>query len=122
MRATPSGPYTQSAFQARATGCMPFRRNPRKASLRRKRRSNSSSSASQRPNGITEKGRTEMQKNTRIRVKQGSGNVFRDLGFPNPEREPLKSRLTLETYRLIKDRALWRVLYFDRRRIRPAHV
>jgi predicted XRE-type DNA-binding protein len=47
-----------------------------------------------------------MQKNTRIRVKQGSGNVFRDLGFPNPEREHLKARLTLEIYRLIKDRGL----------------
>ena len=47
-----------------------------------------------------------MQKNTRIRVKQGSGNIFRELGFPNPEREHLKARLTLAIYRLIKDRGL----------------
>jgi predicted XRE-type DNA-binding protein len=47
-----------------------------------------------------------MQKNTRIRVKEGSGNIFRDLGFPNPEREQLKARLTLQIYRLIKDRGL----------------
>jgi len=47
-----------------------------------------------------------MQKNARIRVREGSGNVFRDLGFPNPERERLKARLTLEIYRLIKDRGL----------------
>ena len=46
-----------------------------------------------------------MKKN-KIRVKQGSGNVFRDLGFPNPEREQLKARLTLQIYRLIKDRGL----------------
>ena len=47
-----------------------------------------------------------MQKKTKIRVKQGSGNIFRDLGFPNPEREHLKARLTLEIYLLIKDRGL----------------
>jgi len=47
-----------------------------------------------------------MRKNSRIRVKAGSGNVFRDLGFPNPEREQLKARLTLQIYRLIKDRGL----------------
>jgi predicted XRE-type DNA-binding protein len=47
-----------------------------------------------------------MQKNSRTRVKEGSGNIFRDLGFPNPEREQLKARLTLEIYRLIKGRGL----------------
>ena len=47
-----------------------------------------------------------MKKSNRIRVKEGSGNVFRDLGFPNPEREQLKTRLTLQIYRLIKDRGL----------------
>ena len=46
-----------------------------------------------------------MKKN-RIRVEEGSGNVFADLGFPNPERELLKARLTLQIYRLIKDRGL----------------
>lgn len=47
-----------------------------------------------------------MNKTKRIRVTPGSGNVFRDLGFPNPEREELKARLTLEIYRAIKDRGL----------------
>jgi predicted XRE-type DNA-binding protein len=42
----------------------------------------------------------------RIRVTEGSSNVFRDLGFPNPEREQLKARLTLQIYRLIKHRRL----------------
>jgi predicted XRE-type DNA-binding protein len=47
-----------------------------------------------------------MKKNNGIRVEEGSGNVFADLGFPNPERELLKARLTLQIYRLIKDRGL----------------
>jgi predicted XRE-type DNA-binding protein len=47
-----------------------------------------------------------MKRNSKIRVKDGSGNVFRDLDFPNPEREQLKARLTLQIYRLIKDRSL----------------
>ena len=42
----------------------------------------------------------------RVIVKRGSGNVFRDLGFPNPEREQLKAQLTLQIYRLIKSRGL----------------
>ncbi|MGD0776242.1 MAG: helix-turn-helix transcriptional regulator [Candidatus Solibacter sp.] len=47
-----------------------------------------------------------MKKDPTIRVKEGSGNVFADLGFPNPEREQLKARLTLQIYRLIRDRGL----------------
>ena len=47
-----------------------------------------------------------MKKNNIIRVKEGSGNVFADLGFPSPERERLKARLTLQIYRLIKDLGL----------------
>lgn len=33
-----------------------------------------------------------------IRVEEGRGNVFADLGFPNPEREQLRARLTLQIY------------------------
>jgi predicted XRE-type DNA-binding protein len=47
-----------------------------------------------------------MKKSKGILVEQGSRNVFADLGFPNPEREQLKARLTLRNYRLIKDRGL----------------
>ena len=47
-----------------------------------------------------------MRKKSGIRVEESSGNVFRDLGFPNPEREQLKARLTLQIYRLIKERGL----------------
>jgi predicted XRE-type DNA-binding protein len=38
--------------------------------------------------------------------EEGTGNVFADLGLPNPDRALLKARLTLEIYRLIKERNL----------------
>jgi predicted XRE-type DNA-binding protein len=37
---------------------------------------------------------------------QGSGNVFADLGLPNPDQELMKARLTLQIARIIKDRGL----------------
>ena len=42
-------------------------------------------------------------------VTESGGNVFADLGFPNPEREQLKAKLMLEIYRAIKDRGLTQV-------------
>ena len=39
-------------------------------------------------------------------VTLGSGNVFADLGIPNPEQELLKAELTLQIYRIIKQRNL----------------
>lgn len=47
-----------------------------------------------------------MAKKRPIRVEEGSGNLFADLGFPNPEREQLKAHLTLQIYRLVKARNL----------------
>jgi len=47
-----------------------------------------------------------MKKKSSPRVRKSSGNVFRDLGFPNPEREQLKARLTLKIFRIVKDRKL----------------
>ncbi len=44
------------------------------------------------------------KRNNRIaRVTEGSGNVFRDLGLPNPEQELLKAQLTLQIYTILKD-------------------
>ena len=37
---------------------------------------------------------------------KSSGNVFADLGLPNPEQELLKARLTLQIYKIIKARGL----------------
>jgi predicted XRE-type DNA-binding protein len=43
---------------------------------------------------------------TKIRAAKGSGNVFADLGLPNPEQELLKARLTLQIYNIVKARGL----------------
>jgi len=39
-------------------------------------------------------------------AEMSTGNVFADLGLPNPERELLKARLTLEIYRIVRARGL----------------
>lgn len=38
--------------------------------------------------------------------EKSSGNVFADLGFPNSEQELVKAKLTVQIYRLLKDREL----------------
>ncbi len=47
-----------------------------------------------------------MTKKERIVVEKSSGNVFADLGLPNPEQELLKAHLTLQIYKIIKERGL----------------
>ena len=42
----------------------------------------------------------------RPQVKKGGVNVFADLGLPHPEQELLKAKLSLQIYRLIKQRGL----------------
>ncbi len=42
----------------------------------------------------------------KARVTRGSGNVFADLGLPNPEQELLKAQLSLQIYRIVKQRGL----------------
>ena len=39
-------------------------------------------------------------------IKRGSGNIFADLGLPNPEQELLKAQLTLQIYKIVKARKL----------------
>jgi predicted XRE-type DNA-binding protein len=41
-----------------------------------------------------------------IKVEKSSGNVFADLGLPHPEQELLKAKLTLQIFRLIRERDL----------------
>src|SRR5260370_41020342 len=43
------------------------------------------------------------------RVTEGSGNVFADLGLPNPEQELLKAQLTLQIYTILKDSGITQV-------------
>ena len=47
-----------------------------------------------------------MAKRTRIDVEASSGNVFADLGLPNPEQELLKASLTLQIFKVLKARKL----------------
>ena len=39
-------------------------------------------------------------------ILESSGNVFADLGLPNPEQEMMKARLTLQIYKIIRERGL----------------
>lgn len=49
------------------------------------------------------------KKKTDIEFEKGSGNVFADLGFPHPEQELLRARLTLQIHRIVKARKLTQV-------------
>ena len=46
------------------------------------------------------------KKAARILMEESSGNVFADLGLPNPDEEQLKAHLTLQIYRIIRARKL----------------
>lgn len=39
-------------------------------------------------------------------LQAGSGNIFADLGLPNPEQELLKAQLTLQIYKIVRARKL----------------
>jgi predicted XRE-type DNA-binding protein len=56
------------------------------------------------------------------RAEAGSGNVFADLGLPNPEQELLKARLTLHIYRIVKARGLTQAQAGDLLGIKQPHV
>jgi predicted XRE-type DNA-binding protein len=62
------------------------------------------------------------KKKAGILVRDGTGNVFADLGFGNPERERLKARLTLQIYRLIKKRDLTQTEAGELLGIKQPHV
>jgi predicted XRE-type DNA-binding protein len=44
-----------------------------------------------------------------VRVTEGSGNVFADLGLPNPEQELLKAQLTLQIYTILKESGMTQI-------------
>ena len=58
----------------------------------------------------------------KIRAKESSGNVFADLGLPNPEQELLKARLTLQIYRIVKERGLTQAQAGEILGIKQPHV
>ena len=55
-------------------------------------------------------------------VTESSGNVFRDLGLPNPEQELMKARLTLQIYRIIRERGLTQAQAAKALGIKQPHV
>lgn len=57
-----------------------------------------------------EKGKTNMTRTSPKLVPKSvtdsSGNVFADLGLPNPKQELTKAELTIQLYRIIKQRGM----------------
>jgi predicted XRE-type DNA-binding protein len=50
---------------------------------------------------------TKATKKTALKsITESSGNVFADLGLPNPEQEMVKAELTLQISRIIKERIM----------------
>lgn len=47
-----------------------------------------------------------MAHSSNLEVEEGSGNVFADLGFANPEQERMKANLTLKIFKILKERGL----------------
>jgi len=62
------------------------------------------------------------KKSTRVRAERGSGNVFADFGLPHPEQELLKARLTLQIYKIIKDRGVTQAKAGEILGIKQPHV
>ena len=63
-----------------------------------------------------------MASKRRVRIEEGSGDVFADLGFAKPEREQLKARLTLQIYRVVRKRGLTQAAAGKVLGIRQPHV
>ena len=55
-------------------------------------------------------------------IKRGGGNVFADLGLPNPEQDLLKAQLSLQIYRIVKARGLTQAQAGDVLGIKQPHV
>lgn len=50
--------------------------------------------------------RTKKKATKKSSVVESSGNIFADLGLPNAEQELMKAHLTLQIYRIIRERGL----------------
>src|SRR5713226_3496957 len=68
------------------------------------------------------KTKAKKTRNRMARVTESSGNVFADLGLPNPEQELPKARLTLQIYKIIKQRGLTQAQAGDILGIKQPHV
>jgi predicted XRE-type DNA-binding protein len=50
--------------------------------------------------------RAKKKTTKKLSVVESSGNIFADLGLPNAEQELMKAHLTLQIYRIIRERGL----------------
>ncbi len=66
--------------------------------------------------------KTPKKSSSPLKITESSGNVFRDLGLPNPEQEMMKARLTLQIYRIIRERGLTQVQAAKALGIKQPHV
>jgi predicted XRE-type DNA-binding protein len=57
-----------------------------------------------------------------VSITESSGNVFADLGLPNPEQEMMKAHLTLQIYRIIRARGITQVQAAKALGIKQPHV
>lgn len=62
------------------------------------------------------------KRDEKVLVEKGGGNVFRDLGLPNPEREQLRAHLTFRIHKLIKAQGLTQADAGNILGIRQPHV
>jgi len=58
----------------------------------------------------------------KTRIEKSSGNIFTDLGLPNPEQELLKAQLTLQIYSIVKERKLTQAQAGEVLGIKQPHV
>jgi predicted XRE-type DNA-binding protein len=66
--------------------------------------------------------KTPRKSGSGVGITESSGNVFADLGLPNPEQEMMKARLTLQIYRIIRERGLTQVQAAKALGIKQPHV
>ena len=59
---------------------------------------------------------------TKTDYEEGSGNVFADLGVPHSAQELLRARLTLQIYRIVKERRLTQAQAGEILGIKQPHV
>ena len=57
-----------------------------------------------------------------VKITESTGNVFADLGIPNPEQELVKARLTLAIYRIVRERGLTQAQAASVLSIKQPHV
>jgi predicted XRE-type DNA-binding protein len=63
-----------------------------------------------------------MRKTAKVKFIKSSGNIFADLGLPNPEQELLKAQLTFQIYSIVKERKLTQAQAGDILGIKQPHV